>query len=239
VTPGHGKTLMAAYLVGTRGTPRHAVGLGLAVSISHTAGILALAVVVVGAAGVLPPDLVVRIAPIVAAVTILAIGGWMLVTELRRGLVARRREAYATDGHAHQHGDAHQHAHEHGHSHGGVRHSHVPPAGATITWRSLFVLGLAGGLIPSTNALLILLATIVSGRPAWGVILVVAFGAGMAGVMTGVGLGFVYARGRLEAVSTRTRVAGLIRYVPLAASVLVLVVGIGLTGQAVGTASFR
>ena len=62
---------MAAYLVGTRGTPLHAVGLGLSVSLSHTVGILVLAAVVVGAADVLPPDLVVRAAPVVAAITIL------------------------------------------------------------------------------------------------------------------------------------------------------------------------
>jgi ABC-type nickel/cobalt efflux system permease component RcnA len=267
VTPGHGKTLMAAYLVGTRGTPRHAVGLGLAVSVSHTAGILALAVVVIGAAGVLPPDLVVRVAPLIAAGTILAIGGWMLITELRRGLAGRRRAVGAAHVHGHhdKHEQAHEQAHEHEqarahehehrpsqahahehleehdleHSHGGVRHRHVPPAGATITWRSLFVLGLAGGLIPSTNALLILLATIASGRPAWGVVLVVAFGLGMAGVMTGVGLAFVYARGWLEGMGTRTRLAGLIRHVPMAAAVLVLVVGIGLTTQAIATVSLR
>ena len=63
LTPGHGKSLMAAYLVGTRGTPVHAIGLGLSVSASHTLGILALAAVIVGAQGVLNPDLVVRTAP--------------------------------------------------------------------------------------------------------------------------------------------------------------------------------
>ena len=55
LTPGHGKTLMAAYLVGTRGTPRHAVGLGMAVSVSHTLGILGLAAVVLAAESTLPP----------------------------------------------------------------------------------------------------------------------------------------------------------------------------------------
>ena len=84
LTPGHGKTLMAAYLVGTRGTPLHALGLGLSVSLSHTVGILVLAGIVVGAADVLPPDVVVRWAPVVAAVSIVAIGGWMLAGELRR-----------------------------------------------------------------------------------------------------------------------------------------------------------
>jgi ABC-type nickel/cobalt efflux system permease component RcnA len=246
LTPGHGKTLMAAYLVGTRGTPRHALGLGLAVSVSHTFGILALAMVVLAAASALPPDLVVRNAPLVAAVAIVAIGGWMLLTEARRwrarrASTAAEREAPAHDDvhdHHHDHADPHDHAHPHAeeHSHGGVPHRHVPPPGATISWRSLFVLGLAGGLIPSTNALLILLATIASGRPAWGVVLVVAFGLGMAGVMAGVGLAFVFARGYLDRAPARTRLASAARYVPLAAGVLVLTVGLVLTSQALATA---
>src|SRR4029077_20050716 len=76
LTPGHGKTLMAAYLVGSRGTAAHAVGLGLSVTLSHTIGILALAAVVIGAQGVLAPDVVVRTAPVVAAISIVVIGGW-------------------------------------------------------------------------------------------------------------------------------------------------------------------
>src|SRR4051794_2556243 len=78
LTPGHGKTLMAAYLVGTRGSARHALGLGAAVSLSHTIGILALAAVVLAATDVVAPDVIVRGAPLVAAVSIVVIGGWML-----------------------------------------------------------------------------------------------------------------------------------------------------------------
>ena len=87
------------------------------------------------------------------------------------------------------------------HSHGGVPHSHLPATGPTVTWRSLFVLGLAGGLIPSTSALLILLGAIAGGRPAFGVVLVVAFGLGMAAVMTGVGLALILARGRIDGLA--------------------------------------
>ena len=75
---------MAAYLVGTRGSPRHALGLGISVSVSHTAGILALAAVVVAASDAMAPDVVVRWAPVVAAISIVAIGGWMLFGEIRR-----------------------------------------------------------------------------------------------------------------------------------------------------------
>ncbi len=261
LTPGHGKTLMAAYLVGTRGTPRHAVGLGLAVSVSHTLGILALAALVLAAETRLPPDLVVRIAPLVAAVSILVVGGWMLFTEARRAIAARRSlrqeldhesaHAHGADhahDHAHdRHGESGEHVHDHDavavanpgleHSHGGVRHTHLPPAGSTISWRSLFVLGLAGGLVPSASALLILLATIAAGRPAWGVILVGAFGLGMAAVMTGVGLAFVHARGLIERAPSRIRIAGSGRLVPAGAAVLVLGLGLVLTSQALSVAT--
>ena len=255
LTPGHGKTLMAAYLVGTRGTPRHAVGLGMAVSVSHTLGILGLAAVVLAAESTLPPDLVVRVAPLVAAVSIVLIGGWMLMVEVRRGFAARRALPEHGHGHDHEHGHDHDHNHEHAHddphpqdhdhagedglehSHGGVRHSHVPPAGSTISWRSLFVLGLAGGLVPSASALLILLATIAAGRPAWGVILVAAFGLGMAAVMTGVGLAFVHARGLLERAPSQIHLARAVRLVPAGAAVLVLAVGVVLTTQALAVVS--
>jgi ABC-type nickel/cobalt efflux system permease component RcnA len=171
LTPGHGKTLMAAYLVGTLGTPVHAAGLGLSVALSHTLGILALAGLVVGAQGLLPPEVVVRTAPVVAAVSIVAIGGWMLSGEARRRWNGRREQLDPRHGHHHPHDHDHDHEHEHDdetpgqHTHGGRRHSHLPMPGSTISWRSLFVLGLAGGLIPSASALLILLGAVAAGRP--------------------------------------------------------------------------
>ena len=248
LTPGHGKTLMAAYLVGTRGTPLHAAGLGLSVTLSHTLGILVLAALIVGAEGVLSPDTVVRGAPIVAAISILAIGGWMLFGEARR----RWRAGAADRAHraAHAHGDgprprdarrprqrrmprarrrattAHAADDPVGtHSHGGVAHSHLPPSGTTITWRGLFVLGLAGGLIPSTSALLILLGSIAAGRPAFGFVLVVAFGLGMALVMGGIGLALVLARGRLDRFDAGSPLGRASGFVPLAAACLVLASG--------------
>ena len=272
VTPGHGKTLMAAYLVGTRGTALHAVGLGLAVTVSHTLGILVLAALVVGAQGLLPPDVVVRGAPVIAAVTIVAIGGWMLIAEVRRRLAARSTVAVggehsrgpghdaephelhdvAADVHTgHNHDHDHHHAvadvhsgHDHHHDeaplasgehrHGGIVHSHLPPAGSTISWRGLIALGLAGGLIPSTSALFILLGSIVAGRPAFGFVLVVVFGFGMALVMNGVGLAMVFARTRLDRLPSGSSLGRLARHAPLVAAVVVLAFGLYLTAQAIG-----
>jgi len=246
LTPGHGKTLMAAYLVGTRGTALHAVGLGLAVTVSHTLGILVLAALVVGAQGLLPPDVVVRAAPVVAAVTIVAIGGWMLVGEVRRRLATGRIvNPGPRQDHDHDHDHEGDRGHGHGHRvaaqlppgehrHGGVAHSHLPAAGSTISWRGLTALGLAGGLIPSTSALFILLGSIVAGRPAFGFVLVVVFGFGMALVMSGVGLAMVFARTRLDRLPSGSSLGRLARHAPLVAAVVVLAFGLYLTAQAIG-----
>ena len=263
LTPGHGKTLMAAYLVGSRGTATHAVGLGLSVAVSHTLGILALAVVIVGAGSVLPPDVVYRITPVIAGGSIIAIGGWMLFNEVRRRRARSAVVASATraEDHAHAPGEhvhvgPHEHAHDHDHDpadgaghdherahdhdavpgehrHGGVVHSHLPPVGASLSWRGLFVLGLAGGLIPSTSALLILLGSIAAGRPAFGLVLVIAFGLGMAAVMTCVGLAMILARTRLDRMPSRSSLGRLAAVAPLVASVAVLGLGLVLTWQAV------
>jgi len=232
--------------------------------VSHTLGILALAAMIVGAEGVLSPDVVVRAAPVVAAIGIVVVGGWMLAGEARRRRWARGVESDATAEHGHAHGDGpghdepheHPHEHEHGeghpqehehqlalddagtvpgaHSHGGVTHTHLPPAGSTITWRGLFALGLAGGLIPSASALLILLGAIAAGRPAFGFILVVAFGLGMALVLSGIGLALVLARSRLDHFDGSTTIGRLSGYLPLAAACVVLALGLYLTVQAVG-----
>jgi ABC-type nickel/cobalt efflux system permease component RcnA len=92
--------------------------------------------------------------------------------------------------------------------------------------------------VPSASALLILLGTIAAGRPAWGVILVVAFGVGMAAVMAGIGLAMVVARESLERSSRRLPVARIAGLVPMAAGALVLAIGVLLTTQALAAARF-
>lgn len=118
------------------------------------------------------------------------------------------------------------------HSHGGIRHSHLPLDDRAISWPNLFALGLAGGIIPSTNALIILLGTIVAGRAAFGIVLVVAFGLGMAIVLGGVGAAMVVARDRLARLPSSSRFASLAGQAPLVASVVVLGIGLWLTAQA-------
>jgi nickel/cobalt transporter (NicO) family protein len=237
LTPGHGKTLMGAYLVGARGTPVHAVVLGLSVTVSHTLGILVLAAVIIGLRGVVSPELYNRVAPVISGLLVLGIGSWLLI-----GQVAKRRTRAPGAVHEHEHEHEHDEDHDHElahelegtHSHGGRSHSHLPPTGGEVGWRSLFVLGLAGGVIPSTNALIILLSTIATGRAAYGLVLVVAFGLGMAVVLGGVGLGLVFARERVDTLPARSSLGRVAGYAPLVAGVLVFSLGLWLTSQAVG-----
>lgn len=201
LTPGHGKTLVAASLVGARGTAVHAAGLGLAVTISHTLGVLLLAALIVGAQGLLPAEIVAGWLPLIAALGIVAVGGWMLVTEIRRLRSSR-----------------------------GAR-GRAPGDRPAIARRSLFALGLAGGIVPSTSALLILLGAIAAGRPVFGVVLVVAFGLGMAVVLCAVGVAIVHARSWVDRASVGTRFHLVSGYAPLAASVVVVSLGAWLTVQ--------
>ncbi len=90
LTPGHGKTLMGAYLVGSRGTALHAIALGLAVTVSHTLGIVVLAAIILQARSV-APELFNTVAPIASGATVVAIGAWLLFGQLR-AYRARRQD---------------------------------------------------------------------------------------------------------------------------------------------------
>ncbi len=192
VSPGHGKTIMAAYLVGTRGTALHAVFLGLTVTVSHTLGVLALGLVTLYASHLIAPERLYPWLGLVSGAIIVDIGLWLLASRLREGRhgLAHAMEASGWAGMA-----GHHHAHAGGHSH---PHPHAGGDALRITWRNLTALGVAGGLLPSTSALVVLLAAISLNRVSFGVLLIVAFSAGMAAVLSGVGLLLVYAGRAVE-----------------------------------------
>lgn len=245
VTPGHGKTIMAAYLVGTRGSVAQALGLGTTVAVSHTLGVLALGLLTVAASSIFPTERLFPLLGTVSGVLVVGIGAWLLVSlarQLRRRRVAQREHAEA---HAHQLDHAHEHEHDHGHDHeegahgwhehGGVRHTHLPPPGieGTLRWRGIFTLGLAGGLVPSASAILLLLGAVSVGRPAFGLVLIGAFGAGMALVLAGIGLVLVYAGGYVERLPRVARDGRFATATSLAAACVVLAFGLVITTQAV------
>ncbi|GAC1695813.1 MAG: hypothetical protein NVS9B6_02030 [Candidatus Limnocylindrales bacterium] len=220
VTPGHGKTVMAAYLVGTRGSARQALGLGAAVAVSHTIGVLLLSLFILGASSVIAPDRFYPYLSAVSALIILGIGLWLL-----RGVLLSRAHAPAHD-HSHDHG----HDQAHGHSHGPGGHDHLP---TSVGWRGLIALGISGGIVPSASALLLLLAAVSLRRPDLGLILIVAFGIGMAVVLVGIGLVLVragkFADRHLGDGALIRRLSPLL---PIGTTIVVLLIGIGLTVQA-------
>ncbi len=238
LTPGHGKTVLAAYLVGTRGTARHAIALGLSVTVSHTIGVAVLAILIILAGNVIPPDQYQHLVAILSGLMIIAIGAWLLAGRLGTGRsalsVATAMSRAQDDEHDHplDHDHEHQLAHDHDHDHDGPGHSHLPPPGRELTWRTLFALGLSGGIVPSSSALIILLATLTTGRAAYGLVLVIAFGLGMAIVLTAVGLALVYARAYVERLPRRQLLQRFAMAVPLVTAMLVLGIGILLTGSA-------
>jgi ABC-type nickel/cobalt efflux system permease component RcnA len=205
LSPGHGKAMVAAYLVGTRGTPRHAVALGATVTTTHTAGVFALGLVALALSEyVLPEDLYPWL-NLVSGLLVLVVGAAVLRSHLRR-----RR-------HRHHH---HHHRHEHA-------LSHAPPD--RLSWRGLVAMGASAGLIPCPSALVVLLGAIAQGQIALGMLLIVAFSAGLAATLTALGVAVVLAGRALGRVNAP---AWLGTAVPALSALLIVGVGFALTVQA-------
>jgi len=269
--PGHGKTIMAAYLVGRRGRLRDVVTVGATVTLTHTAGVLILGALISLTAAFAPTaaeqDLAVVSGLLVAGVGVGLLTGALrrrrsssqLASEVEDSLVALdvpERVLVGADGpathptasasthgheHPHEHGHSHPHphgaGHPHGHGHGHDNgHGHGQPQ--RFGRSGLIGLGVAGGLVPSPSALLVLLAAIALGRTAFGVILVLGYGLGMAGALTAAGLILVRLRGRLGSLfdGRSAATARLVSALPVLTACLVLVVGVGLTLRAIGGA---
>ncbi len=310
MAPGHGKTVMAAYLVGQRGTRRQALQLGAIVTFTHTVSVLLLgAVLALGALAA--PELVVPFTEVLSGVLLAAVGGYLLLLAVRRlrsgpehdhdhgdhqhdhhphdhgdhqhdehghghGPHEHDHPHAGGDGHPHPHGaPSHDHSHDHGHphdhdhdhehphddhphedddlvrtgapqapaagggtavavrplvhSHGGRAHTHAPLPDGPLSWKTLAGMGVAGGLVPSPSALLVLLSATALGRAWFGVVLVVAYGLGMAVTLTVAGLLLLRARAALDRRGwSLGRGHSLARLLPLGTAAVVVLVGVGL-----------
>ena len=232
VAPGHGKTVMAAYLVGQRGTRRQALQLGAVVTFTHTASVLLLGLVL-SLGALAAPELVVPFTEVLSGVLLVAVGVYLAVLALRRLRSGgdhdhdhphdRDHDHDHEHPHDHEHRHDHEHDHEHdhqahqghdhphphphphgggvvvdvkpvAHSHGGRAHTHAPLPDGPLCWKALAGMGVAGGLVPSPSALLVLLGATALGRAWFGVLLVVAYGVGMAVTLTVAGLLLLRAR---------------------------------------------
>ncbi len=255
--PGHGKTIVAAYLVGSRGTPKHALFLGGTVTATHTAGVYLLGFVTLFLSKFIVPEKLYPAIGIGSGLLVIGMGGWLLLTRVRSVLQYQRNSASAPHAHGHEDGDVHgehdhdpghDHSHEHAHdslhhqddppgvahAHGGIAHAHTVPGvhGEAVTWRSLLALGVTGGALPCPEALVVLLATIALGRVAFGLLLIVAFSLGLAAVLVGFGLLLVYARGWFRRVSFGSDLMP--RLLSVASALVIVGAGSLITIQALG-----
>lgn len=212
-SPGHGKTLVAAYLVGSRGSVRQAAWLGLTVALTHTLGVFVIGVAVLVAGEWIVPD---------RLIGWLSLGSGLLVAALGISLVLRAHAARRA------HARAHAHEAEHGHDH---THAH------TLRGRELVALGFAGGLVPSASALIVLLVAVTSGQLLFGIALIVAFGAGMALLLGVLAAATTIISGRMAKAgeSPAGRWMGRIGpYVPVASGAAVLVAGLVVVVRTLG-----
>jgi nickel/cobalt exporter len=205
LSPGHGKTIVTAYLVGQRGTPRHAALLGLITTVTHTIGVFALGAVTLLLSQFIVPDRLYPFINLLSGVLVVAIGTSVFWARYRH-----RR--------AHRHGDDHHHRH-HEHDH--------EPAGPSL--RGLVAVGVSGGLLPCPSALVVLLAAISLHRVAFGMLLILAFSIGLAATITSIGLVAVLAKQAFRRVSFEGRVVSLL---PALSALVILLAGVAMTARA-------
>jgi ABC-type nickel/cobalt efflux system permease component RcnA len=201
-TPGHGKTLVAAYLVGERGTVSHAVLLAVTTTVAHTGSVILLAAVLLAKYGNNVPGTTQGVVQFVGGLLVAAVGLWLLMRRLSGGA-----------DHVHLFGDHH---HDHAHHPG-------PPANAGTL--RLVLMGLGGGIIPCWDAILILIPFMAMSRLGTGVALLVSFSAGLGLVLVALGVSVVYAH---RAGGSRFGESRWFKLLPLLSAVFLIAVGLWL-----------
>ncbi|HVE92409.1 MAG TPA: sulfite exporter TauE/SafE family protein [Actinomycetota bacterium] len=230
LTPGHGKTLVAAYLAGSDAKVRHAFAVGGALTFTHTASVIALGAVAVVAGETLVPERVEPVLSAIAAATVILLGLWMLV---RRTVHLMR----GGTGHAHSHeqprateslGDAaaEHEEHEMGHPVG-----HQGAELKAVSGRGLVAVGLAGGLVPCPEAFGLLFVSLTVDRAFAGLLILLAFSVGLAAVLVAVSLALVLSR---KAISPRLERSRVVRYLPVVSAAVVTAIGVVLAVGAAG-----
>jgi ABC-type nickel/cobalt efflux system permease component RcnA len=213
--PGHGKTIVAAYLVGSRGTARHALLLGLIVTASHTAGVFALGAITLYASRYIVPEQLYPWLGVFSGLTIAGLGGYMFL---------RRWSGLDLD-HSHTSGQLHSHWFS-----SSKKGDVAPEPVRTVSLYQLFALGITGGIIPCPAALVVLLSAFALHRIGLGFFLIIAFSLGLAAVLIGFGMLMVYGR----RIMARLQVNGpfTTRWLPVASAAFMTVLGAGIAVRA-------
>ena len=224
LTPGHGKTLVGAYLMGERATPKHALILAMTTTITHTLGVFALGLVALFAAKYVLPEQLYPWFSLASGVMVVAIG-----LSLFRNRMASPKQPPDYHPHTHEH---HPHTHEHDNHH----HDHHHPIDKGVSISSLLALGISGGLLPCPAALVLLLGAIAVHKTALGLILVICFSLGLSAVLTGLGLLLVYAKTWFKRVPSSPRFGKIsprfVKALPALSAIGITLIGTGISTQA-------
>jgi nickel/cobalt exporter len=232
LTPGHGKTIVAAYLVGSRGTLKHAAFLGAMVTLTHTITVFLLGLATLFLFQYVVPQKVTQVLGAVSGLSIVAIGGWMLYKRVRGAghTHTHDHEHHHEHSHAHDHHEHDHPHHDHPHTHGPGGHTHMPDE---ISWSGLAALGASGGLVPCESALVLLLTAIALRRVGLGLVLLVSFSLGLALVLMGIGVLVIFAKNLLPG-GGNTSGNPFFRWMPVASAAVVMVLGLVMTGVSLG-----
>jgi nickel/cobalt transporter (NicO) family protein len=259
MSPGHGKTIVAAYLVGSRGTLKHAGLLGFVVTFTHTFTVFLLGLGVLFFQRYVVPEKIVPALGAISGLSIVSIGLMLLYRRAKalmeggsghahshshshdaaqrpgRSRIAELREAEASHVHYHDHDHEHDHPHLHGdglvHTHGGSTHSHAIEG--EITPGSLIALGISGGMVPCPSALILMLSAIALGHPGVGLVLLIGFSTGLALVLMAFGTLAIYAKHLLPSSESAVD-KPLFRLIPVFSAVVVICLGLAMTAVSAG-----
>jgi ABC-type nickel/cobalt efflux system permease component RcnA len=226
--PGHGKTIVAAYLVGSRGTAAHAVLLGIIVTAAHTAGVFLLGAVTLYASQYIVPEHLYPWLGTISGLSVAGLGAFMFLRHLTG----------ETGEHSHSPGEQHSHwflsmlksgsyssSAERGRDSSGLK-----TAGRSASLRELCLLGITGGIVPCPAALVVLLSAFSLHRIGFGLFLITAFSVGLAAVLVVIGLTMVYAKRFMASRLQPSRI--FVRYSPLLSSAFMVVLGTAITASA-------
>ena len=234
LTPGHGKTLVGAYLMGERATPKHALILAMTTTITHTLGVFALGLVALFAAKYVLPEQLYPWFSLASGVMVVAIG--LNLFRNRMASSPNHPHVHHPDTHDH-HPDTHDHhTHDHAHPHDHHHHDHHPHIDKKVNISSLLALGISGGLLPCPAALVLLLGAIAVHKTALGLILVICFSLGLSAVLTGLGLLLVYAKSWFKRVPSSPRFGKIsprfLKALPALSAIGITLIGTGISTQA-------
>jgi len=223
LAPGHGKAVVAAYLVGTRGRIRDAIFLGLVVTLTHVSSVIILGLIMLYASQHILPQQIYPILGLISGQIIVILGAWLLI---------RRLQQYA---HPHEHEHPHSILGAHTHVHD-THHDdeHIPPANEEhdetahtpaqngVTLWSLLTLGISGGIIPCPDALVVLLIAVAYNRIIFGLAVIGVFSAGLAAVLVSIGILIVLAKPLIDRF---TGTGKWMQRLPIISAIVIIVLG--------------